>query len=173
VSEKKGKLIGREVVWKKPSMWKREYLLLADGEHMATLWFEHWYSNVAQVEGLGQQWTFNRKGWFRQQIIAEDADLQDASLPFAYSWTGGGTLSLADGSALKFKHSFWNSKSCWQTAQGDELIVFNRRTWWSSDICVTFHPMVGAYSELPVLIFLGIYLRLLRDQDTTAAVAAT
>jgi hypothetical protein len=169
--KKKGKLIGRDVVWVKPSMWKREYQLLADGDHMASMWFERWYNNVATVEGLGQRWTFNRKGWLQQQVVAEDDDLYKEALPFRYSWSGGGTLYLDDGSTLKFKNGFWGSKSYWQTVNGENVITFYKKSWWRSAVNVDFHPTAAAYSELPVLIFLGFYLRTLHEQDAAAAAA--
>lgn len=169
---KKGKLMGRHVVWVKPSMWRREYHMLADGEPMATMQFEHWFNNEAVIDGLGQHWIFNRKGWFRQHIVTEDEASQDvSSLPFRYSWSGGGTLYLDDGSVLKFKNNFWGSKSYWQTSNGEELIVFSKRSWWRSTVDVEFHPLAATYWELPVLIFLGFYLRILHEQDAAAAAA--
>ncbi len=168
---KQGKLIGRKVVWVKPSIWRREYHLFVDGEHMATMQFERWFNNVATVDGLGQRWMLNRKGWFRRQIVAEAEESGDVSLPFHYSWTGGGTLYMTDGNVLKFKNSFWGSKSYWQTSNEEALMTFVKRSWWRSAIDVEVHPMAAAYAELPVLIFLGFYLRTLHDQD--AAVAAS
>jgi hypothetical protein len=172
---KKGKLIGREVMWIKPSMWKRRYLMLVDGEQQAALTFDSWFTNQVSVYGLGQYWVFNRKGWFQQEVVTQDVDRATSTEPFRYRWTGGGTLYLDDGEELKFKHGFWGGTSYWETYQREKLIVFSKRSWWRSDTIVEFNPLAAHYTELPVLVFLGFYLRLLHEQDSgsTAAVTAS
>jgi len=169
---KKGKLMGREVLWVKPSIWRREYLMLVDGEQQARLTFHSWFSNQVSVSGLGQYWIFNRKGWFRQEIVTEDVDLKTVSHPFRYHWTGGGRLYLDDGEVLKFKHGFWGNTSYWETHHGVRLIEFTKRSWLRADTYVDFNPLAAHYAELPVLVFLGFYLRLLREQDSAAAAGA-
>jgi len=171
-AKKKGKVLGRDVVWVKPSWLRREYQLIADGDPIATLRFSGMFSNEVTVYGLGEQWVFNRKGFFRQEIVTENEYEGEVSRPFRYRWTGGGTLYLDDGDTLQFKHGFWGSKSYWQTSSGIELITFVKRSWWRSQVAVEFNPYVERFTELPVLVFLGFYLRILHEQDSTAAVAA-
>src|SRR5512142_2293647 len=92
----KGKLLGREVVWVRPSWWKREYTMLVDDEPTAHLYFNKWYSSAATVSGLGQSWVLDRTGFFRREVQIEDLDRDEQAAPFEYNWSGGGTLFLAD-----------------------------------------------------------------------------
>lgn len=165
----KGKLIGRDIVWIQPSWMKREYIMLIDGEPRAMLRYNGWFSQAATIDGLGERWTFERKGFWRQEIEAEDHDTNDVIKPFRYNWSGGGKLLLDDGDELNYRHGTWGKDSYWETSSGEPLITFTRRSWWNFEIGVVFSPLAERYPELPTLIFLGFYLRLLKESDSSSA----
>lgn len=165
IGKPKGKLFGREIVWTKPSMWRREYELRIDDERAAVMRFTNWFSREAIVQGLGASFSFNRKGFFRQSATAENLDLGEKSAPFRYSWSGGGNLVLDDGLTLTFRHSPWRAKSFWETSDHQALVTFMRRSWWRTDMGVTLEPLAADYPELPFLILFGYYLRVLYEED--------
>jgi hypothetical protein len=171
IGKPKGKLFGREIVWAKPSIWRREYELRVDGERSGVMRFTNWYSREAIVQGLGAAFSFNRKGFFRQSATAENLDLGEKSAPFRYSWTGGGSLLLDDGVTLTMRHGTWRSRSFWETNNRETLVTFSQRSWWRQDMAVTLEPLAADYPELPFLILFGFYLRVLYIEDAGSSAA--
>jgi hypothetical protein len=166
--EKKGKLIGRHIQWQQVSWWKRHYIMYVDGDPTATLRFSNW-SNAATVDGLGERWTFERKGFWRQEILTRDEDLGESAKPFRYNWSGGGKLTLDETHILTLRHNAWGSKTYWETDSKEVVMTFRRVGFWKSSTVVEFGDTAGTYPELPTLIFLGFFLRILHEYDAAAA----
>jgi hypothetical protein len=169
----KGKLFGREIVWRRPSWMRREYVMLVDDEPSASLAFTQWFSREAVAQGMGTHFKFNRKGFFRLATTAENVDVQEETAPFRYAWHGGGKLTLDDGETLTYRHATWRNASHWETSAGQRLITFAHvytwASWWRFDVRVTLEAAAADYPELPFLILMGFYLRVLYEEDTSAA----
>ena len=136
----------QELVWIQPAARKREHELRAGDELVATLRFQ------------------------RGTLADAEADIA----AFHPRWTGGGSLEVADGNALKLASAnFWQSE--WVRLDKDQPVVRfkGRHGIVKAKGAVEVQAGAGERPDLPLLILLGWYLILLHADDAAAATSAS
>lgn len=168
----------RELTWRRPKLFRREYALEVAEQEVARLVQVGFLRPQAEIYELdGPDWTlvlrFQRIGVFRQKLHAKTVDLRFPTLPpAALSWKGETTLKLDTG-----RHYTWRPANFWQTEWelldevGQELVRIKRNTWgYGGQISVRENDLEK--EELLFLLYLGWYLVILKLDDSTAAAAA-
>jgi hypothetical protein len=168
-----GQLAGQRLRWVQPSGWSMKYRLEADAQPVASLEFRSLLGSFATGESEDGAWTFKRTGFLRTSVTirkrGEDADVAR----FANStWSGGGTLHLPDGRALRASTNLWHSQIVFETEAGERLLTFSGGGILHLSTEVEIEPAGAKMPELPWIVMLGCYLVVMLRSDSGAAAAA-
>ncbi|HEX2906376.1 MAG TPA: hypothetical protein VHO69_05905 [Phototrophicaceae bacterium] len=168
-------LENQAIRWQKPGFWKNEFVLQGDdGEVLARIHQPKWWSSLAEVEGVGNHWTFERKGFWRQRVEIRSAGTGDEPAVFRYNWQGTGRLEYPDGRVFHWTQgNFWGTKWAWTDADGNPLVGFQTKGSLKLSADISLDSAVESAKAPTLLIFLGWYLIVKHYEDTAAAVAAT
>ena len=166
-------LIGREMEWMQPSVWKMEYELRSLDQLIATLRFRSSFGSFATAESADGCWTLKRVGFFqiRATIRACGSDTEIATFK-NNTWSGGGTLEFHDGSKLLATTNFWQTQLEFQTEAGETLVRFESGGLVHLSAKVEIQPAAAGLPVLPLIVMLGWYLIVMMYMDS-AAVAAS
>jgi hypothetical protein len=169
--------LGQCLKWEQPSALKMKYeLRTGDGEVAATLHFRSSFGSFATANSTDGCWTFKRVGFWRTKVTVRTCGSDDDFAIFKNNtWSGGGTLELANGRTFKATTNSWQTKIAFETETGEKLIEFATGGLLHLSATVEIHPSVVTVGELPLMVMLGFYLIVMMhiDASTAAAVAAT
>jgi hypothetical protein len=155
-------LIGHELQWKQPSVWKREYELCTGDIIAATLRFPGFFDTATAASADGS-WTF-KGGYYRTKVTvrASGAETDLAVLKWN-TWSTRGTLELPDGRKYLANRNFWSWKLEFKTETGDALISYrkiggrgHKSSWWGE-----IHALAKEVPEMPWMVLLWWYLTIL------------
>lgn len=163
---------GREdLVWTQPKALTQAFELRAGEDVIATLEFRNSFGSFATGESADGQWTFKRQGFFRTTATVRASGAEtDLAVFHNRTWTGGGTIDFPDGHHLLVSSNFWHTKFDIATDAESPLVSFRRMSGafhWSSGISI--HAAAAAVPELPWLVMLGWYVKVLMHRDASAA----
>ena len=167
--------IGTELRWTQPHALQREFELRSGDDAVATLSFRSAFGSLASARSDGGHWTFKRVGFWRSHVSVREAGSEtDLAVFRNNTWTGGGTLELADGRVYRANTNFWMTSYQFTDTSDQPLVRFTRvggMFHLSSDVQV--EPAGSKLAELSWLVALGLYLIVkLRDDAGGAAAAA-
>lgn len=160
--------------WIQAGGWaNRHELRDDDDEVVATITKPQWWKQAYTVDAPGNRWHFERKGFFKRQILIHAFGTGDHVATFDYEgWQNGGTITLPDGRTYLWKRiAFWNEKWAWleATAAGDEddpVLSFDTGGFFRARAALSFDQD----SDFPaLLVFLGWVLHTLMREDAAAA----
>lgn len=166
-------LSGQLLTWEQPSALKMHYELRAGSEVVATLRFRSSFGSYATAESDDGCWTFKRVGFWRTKVTVRPCDSNDDIASFKNNtWSGGGTLELADGRTFLATTNFWQTKFGFETESADKLIQF--QTSGLIHLSATVEIELGAINlpELPLMVMLGCYLIVMMNADAAVAAGA-
>ena len=163
-------LVGQSLKWEQPSALKMEYELRTEGgEPAATLRFRSSFGSFATAEGPDLCWTFKRVGFFHTRVATRACGSDDDIASFKNNtWTGGGTLELADGRMFQATTNFWQTKVGFETESGEKLIEFEQSGLLRLSVTVEIDPGAVSMPELPLMVTLGCYLIVMMNIDAAA-----
>ena len=168
---KLSELATRELKWTQPSAFKRHFELLAGDELAATLDFKSAFETLATGEAAAGCWTFKRVGFWQTAVtIRPCGSSADIAVFRNSTWSGGGTLELADGRRILADTSLWQSKYEFKTESDETLLRF--KSGGLIHLSATMEVGRGALTmpELPWMTMLGWYLVVMMYMDASAAV---
>ena len=165
---------GRVLTWTQPAALRREFVLRDGEDEVATLHFRSALGSFATAETGDGSWTFKRVGFWapRATVCVAGSDTEIASFK-NNTWTGGGTLTMADGRSLRANTNFWMSTFEFVSEAEEPLVRFRKvggLFHLSSNVEVL--PPSVAFRELPWLVVLGWYLTILMRDDAAGGAAA-
>jgi hypothetical protein len=165
----------RELKWIQPQALKQEFELRAGDEVVATLRFKSSFGSLATAESADGCWTFKRVGfWHPRVTIRVCGDDTDIAVFKNRTWNNGGTLEFPDGRRYLADLNFWATRYELTTETDEVLLRYTSIGGFAHfSAKVDVLPDFARQSEMPWLIMLGWYLRILVSQDSAAAVAAT
>lgn len=176
------KAIFLQTQWVQPKSFHNRYELRAGDELFAVLEFPKMFGSLALACTEDGRWTLKRVGFFKTRVtIREEGQDSDLGVYFP-RWTGSeGTLHMTGGAEFTWKAAnFWATQFIWLDTAGKTLLSYRPGVEEStlSDVLKTqarveFMPEARNTAELPLLVVLGWYLMIMKQQDDTAAVAAT
>ena len=162
-------MIGRELKWVQPSVWKMEYELRADDELIATLRFRSSFGSFATAESADGCWTFKRVGfWQTKATIRGCGSDTEIAIFKNNTWSGGGTLELSDGRLLQATTNFWQTAFEFRSETGETLVRFKSGGFVHLSATVEIHPDAAGRSELPWIVMLGWYLTVMMYMDSAS-----
>lgn len=166
-------LVGQSLKWEQPSALKMHYELRTEGgELAATLHFRSSFGSFATAESGDGCWTFKRVGFFQTKVtIRACGSDHDIGIFKHNTWSGGGTLKLADGRTFQVTNNFWQTQFGFETEAGEKLIGFRKGGLLHLSATVEIHPKASNLAGLPLMVTLGCYLIVMMDSD--AAIAAS
>ena len=165
-------LYGQRLAWEQPSALKMHYELRAGSEVVSTLRFRSSFGSFATAESDDGCWTFKRVGFWQTRATVRPCGSDDDIASFKNNtWSGGGTLELADGRTFPATTNFWQTKFGFETGSGEKLIQFESSGLLHLSVTVEIHPSAIKMQELPLMVMLGCYLIVMMQMD--AAVAAS
>lgn len=164
--------------WVKTGTWWQEYELRnQDDEVLAKLKRPRWWNYYAEVDAVGNRWSFERKGFWRPTIIVKTIGTGEESAKFHYEFYDG-RLQFPDGRVYHWKQSdWWGSKWTWTEADGTPVIGFKAGGFLQINSEISIDPEFAVNTpSLALLIYLGWYLVTLYYEEassTTLIIAAT
>jgi len=166
-------LVGQSLKWEQPSALKLEYELRpGGGELAATLHFRSSFGSFATAESADGCWTFKRIGFFQTKVTIRPCGSDDDVAIFKNNtWSGGGTLEVADGRTFKATNNFWQTRLGFETESGEKLIGFEKSGLLHLSATVEVQPSAISMTELPLMVTLGFYLIVMMNMD--AAISAS
>jgi hypothetical protein len=164
-------LVGQSLKWEQPSALKMNYeLRTGGGELAALLHFRSSFGSFATTETADGCWTFKRIGFFQTKVtIRACGSDRDIGIFKNNTWSGGGTLELADGGTFRAATNFWQTKFGFETESGEKLIGFEKGGLLHLSATVEIQPNAVSMAELPLMVTLGCYLIVMMDMDATTA----
>jgi hypothetical protein len=167
-------LFGKDLKWVQPRALKMHYELLQGEELAATLRFRSSFGTLATAESGDGCWTFKRVGFWQTRVTirvcGEDTDI---AVFKNNTWSGGGTLELADGRKYLASTNFWRGNYEFKTETGETLVKFKN----SGLIHLSAEVETGESSrnvpEMKWVIMLGWYLTVMMYMDSAIIAAAT
>lgn len=167
-------VVGQELRWQQPAALRQEYELRADNTSIATLTFRSNWGSFARAESADGCWTFKRVGFWQTRSTVRRCDSTiDLAIFQHNTWSGGGTLSLADGPVFHLSTNTWQTKLDVLDAQQVALLHYASSGLFKLGASLTVEPHARALAELPWLVMFGWYVIVMLYRDTAATTAAT
>jgi hypothetical protein len=158
--------VQRRLEWVQPRALKMHYELRSDNELIATLGFRSVWGSFATAESADGCWTFKRVGFFqtRATIRACGSDADIATFK-NNTWSGGGTLTLADGREFLATTNLWQTQLDIQTAAGEVLVHLKTSGFWQNSASVDLTPVGLQMPELPWMVLFAWYVVVMMQMD--------
>jgi hypothetical protein len=168
-------LAAATLVWTQPK-WSTDRLELRVGEEaLGELYWTKCFSDQAVARCGGSTWILDRRGCFRDRVVAVEAGSGTLAASFTFEWMKDGDLVLADGRSWRW----YRTKvfdTAWAMVDESGAAVFEihlAMRWFKRQATVRLWPDAHAIPELGLLLCLGMYLSVCTLQDAAGAVAAT
>lgn len=168
--------------WVQPRAMKNIFELRSGDDQYAEIEFPKWYGSLANAIAVEGRWTFKRVGFFNPHVTVRTEGSDQDLVIFRPKWTGTeGTAQFTGGAAYVWKTAnFWATEYVWLNANGDPLVVYKQgvEASWLADIFKTqarveIQPAAEGLRELSLLVMLGWYLIVLKQQDDASVVTIT
>ena len=158
--------------WVQPRALKMYYELRSDNELIATLGFRSLLGSFATAESADGCWTFKRIGFLqtRATIRACGSDAEIATFK-NNTWSGGGTLTLADGREFLVTTNVWQTQLEIQTTAGEVLVHLQTGGFWQNSASVDVTPIGLQMPELPWMTLFAWYVIVMMQMDAGGAAA--
>jgi hypothetical protein len=167
-----------ELFWEQPNGWQRSFVLSSGEAIYAKLDFNSEFSTLADAITEGKHWTFKRIGCFSTWVSVRWAGSKVDLATYHPNWTGSqGQIQFSSDKLYTWRISnFWGTRYSINREDGLELIAYQSgsRTWKFTNLFkqqaqVISRPEAWQIKELPILMLLGWYLVILRQEDSAAA----
>lgn len=167
-------LIGTELAWNQPSVWKNIYHLYAAGEQIAVLAYDSVWRTRGTIQSQDGCWSFRSRSFWATMI---DFSLCGSEQPVAVYernfWKGGGVFVLPYEHRLNARFHAWKGEIS-VTLPGSEqvLLHYRRQSAWRVSGIFNLTPAVERLPSLPLAVFMGWYAQVQAIRDQIAAAAA-
>jgi hypothetical protein len=159
--------------WAQPRLFESSYELVSGDDVVATLTFRSTFGSFATAKTAGGSWTFKRVGfWQTRATVREEGGPNDLAVFEHNTWSGGGTLTIAGGQAIRVTTNFWQSRIEFQREDGTALVRYLTEGFMRHGAEMEIEPAGSGLRELPWLLCFGWYLVVMMHHDaaTTAVI---
>jgi hypothetical protein len=172
--------IGMKLCWVQPKACERRYELRSGQELFATLSWEVGGGAVATAASAGSCWTFKQVGLHNRHVTVREAGTGMNVAVYRPRWLGDGSVQFSDGRVYRWRsEDFWATHWCFHDNSGNALLSFQRRVehvsqsaLFRAPALVEVHSVGLALAELPLLMLLGWYVLIFRQQAVDAVARA-
>jgi hypothetical protein len=160
--------------WVKPRALKMAYELRSNQEIVATLNFRSSFGSFATGETANGCWTFKRIGFLqtRATIRACGSDAEIAAFR-NNTWSGGGSLTLADRREFLLTTNLWQTKLEVQTAAGQVLLRLQTTGFWQNSASVDVTPVGRQMPEIAWMTLFAWYVIVMMQMDAGSGAGAS
>ena len=167
-------IVGTEIFWRQPSIWKSNYELFAGEEQIAALTFTGFLQTHARIDSADGCWDLHQRGFWQTRVDVSTCGSEQVIATFQRNlWKGGGEFILPYERRLRVKFNAW--KSDLRITQPDSDLVlmhYRRESVWKNTGLVRIDPSAAQISALPLAVLLGWYAHILQLREQMAAAAA-
>jgi hypothetical protein len=165
-------VIGQELEWRQPEAMRRFYQLMSGEQEIGSLRFESMWGSLATGQLSGRQWTFKRTGFLTPRITVREGGGEENVAVFAPGWGGGGWLAVS-GRRYHMRHkNFWGTEWAFEGEDGSTAITLSgSRGVFKQGAHATVAESAARLPETPIMLLLMWYVRLLMNEDASAASA--
>ena len=158
----------------------RCYSLRANSEVCGSLQFARGRSSLATARTSNAGWTFKRVGFFTPIISIKSEESGELEAVFHPRGTRSvGVLETRSGESYLWNERFWSVSHTKHALSGKPVILFMEAGTLESTIGsldavsagVLMEPTAYRLPHLPLMLTLGWYLMLLKDEETVVAAA--
>ncbi|HEX2914888.1 MAG TPA: hypothetical protein VH186_29110 [Chloroflexia bacterium] len=164
----------QELSWEKPQIQHRNYFLRSGESVLASLKWEKAFSTLALAESAAGAWTFKRSGFLKQIITVRIAPTEQEIGRFEANWNGSGVLRMYDSATYRWGKNR-ERRGYWSFFDALDRPVFSLRARdfaGKTKANVVLEPGAVNQNNLPLLLSLGWYLSLMRQNDEVATTTA-
>jgi hypothetical protein len=130
------------------------------------------FGSLATAEGADGCWTFKRVGFFHTRVTIRTCGSDDDIAIFRNNtWSGGGTLEMADGRKFPATTNLWQSKLEFRDEAGAALVRFHTGGLVHLSAAVEISPVAVARPETALIVMLGMYLIVMMNMDAASSAA--
>ncbi|MBI3005797.1 MAG: hypothetical protein HYY49_10345 [Ignavibacteriales bacterium] len=163
-------MVGRELQWIQPSIFRRSYELRSADILVAKLEWLKFFGMAARGESAEGAWIFDKSGIWKPTIAVRKLEEETPIIAFVEKWFGKKQpIVLAGGETLTLQSDLFAWKSSLVTDTGEPLLVVKRHGLFSSMYDVELRRRGASYQEFPWLVLLTWYLALLSRRRAQAA----
>jgi hypothetical protein len=169
-----GKFAGHELQWLQPHALSQSYELRSGDDQIATLSFRGILGSLATGVSADGRWTFKRSGFLVTHVtVREEGSDTDLAVFRHKTWQSGGTIEFPDGRHYLASTNFWQTRYALTTDADSPLVTFRKASGvFHLNAHVDIHAAAVSLPELPWLVMLGWYLKVLLYRDSTVAASS-
>jgi hypothetical protein len=163
------------LLWKQPK-WAVDYYELRAGEDLlGELYWTKCLSDQAIARCDGSTWVLDRRGFFRDRVVATAPGSEQPVASFDFEWLKDGDLILTDGRSFRWYRTkvFGSAWALVGEAGGAVFEIHLGMNWFKRQATVKLWPDVHTMPGLGLLLCLALYLGICTEQDAAGAAAAT
>ena len=160
-----------ELEWRQPEALHRLYQLTRGGEVIATLCFEKRSGSLATGESGKNQWTLKRTGFRSPRVSVREAGSEADVAIFTPGWTGSGWLTFNSDRRYQLRSmNFWATEWDFEAEDGSPTVILTGpHGIFKQGGHLRATESRATLPETPVLHLLIWYLRMLMNEDASAA----
>jgi len=169
------RFVNASLKWSQPKGTRRFHQLSAGQAAIGSIQFEKGWGSLATGECGGGRWTFKRAGFFSPRVTVRQAGSENDIAVFAPRWSGAGTVEFASGRRFQLRcQNFWGTEWAFENEQSMVVVRLSGPRGLVRQGGESVITQAGAeLPEAPVLLLLLWYVRLLMNEDASAAVVFT
>jgi hypothetical protein len=166
--------------WIQPDSFNKCFELQSDDGMLGRLEFRSDFGTLAAARCAAGSWSYKRVGFLNPRVtVREEGSTFDIAIYQPKLW-GDGTLTFSDGAQYAWKSTnFWNSAWAFYDRGGVAAVSFDPGIEWQrlrdafkTQMSVRIDPDGARRDLVPILLTLGLYLLIMRQNDNAAVVAS-
>lgn len=160
--------------WRQPEALRRFYQLNQDGHELASLRFKSSYGSLATGQYGSASWTFKRTGFLAPKVSVREPGSEAALALFTPGWSGGGWVAFNSGKRFHLRQTnFWGTEWSFEAEAGGAVVTLTAHAgFFKQGGAVRVAESAADLPEMPVLLLLIWYVRLLMHEDASGGAAA-
>ncbi|MBF8249199.1 MAG: hypothetical protein HW374_1999 [Bacteroidetes bacterium] len=163
-------MIGRELQWVHPSIFKRTYELRAGDIVVARMEWKKFFAMEAKAESADGCWNFEQKGILKSEVAVRLCDSKEPLAIFQETrFKKEQKLSLPHGRFVTLKPNFWRTTYTLASETGEPLVILKKHAFFSSRYDVELRRKGGSFPEFPWLVLLMWFIVLVTQARSRAA----
>jgi len=167
-------MVGRELQWVQPSIFKREYELRAGDIVVAKLGWVKFLGMTVKAESADGCWMFDQKGFLKSELTIKKCD-QDETIVCIKEERFKRTqkIELSNNRHLTLKANFWRTTFTLETDTREPFVIVRKHGFFSTRFDVELRRRGTSLPEFPWLVlFMWYFVRVsIRRAQAHAATA--
>ena len=167
-------MVGRELQWVQPSIFKREYELRAGDIVVAKLGWVKFLGMTVKAESADGCWMFDQKGVWKSELTVRKCDQDEPLLSMKEErFKRTQKIELSEDRHVTLKSNFWRTTFSLETETREPLVIVRKHGFFSTKFDVELRRRGTSLQELPWLLlfmwyFILVSIRRARAHAATA-----